>query len=211
MSAKSALRLLRQPRLGCRPAFLLMVRAAPDVPAPASVDVRVKALVEEYAEVFGSPSANDVREAVTQEAIPLEAGAVLTNRAACWLSPKERATVEEHVQAQREKGWVFPSSSECGAPVLFVPESDGSLRICIDFRALNRIAHKDQYPLPRIHDLMDNLAGARCLSSLDLTSGYHQLVLSESDRHKTAHLCWHRAMKTSVPVQAEACGDALTC
>ena len=129
-----------------------MVREAPDIAASASnsIDGRVQALVEQYADVFGPPSANDVREAVTQEAIPLEPGAVPTNRAACRLSPKERASVEEHVQAQHEKGWVLPSSSEFGAPVLFVPKPDGSLRMCIDYRALNRITRKNKYPLPRI-------------------------------------------------------------
>ena len=125
-------------------------------------------------------------DAVTQEAIPLEPGAVPTNRAAYRLSPKERASVQEHVQAQREKGWVLPSSSKFGAPVLFVPKPDGSLRMCIDYRALNRITRKNKYPLRRLDDLMDKLAGARCSSSLDLTSGNHQLVLRESDSPKTA-------------------------
>ena len=188
LGAKSALRLLRQPRLGCRRTFLAMEREAPDTEtlASRSVDGGVHALVEQYADVFGPPSANDVRKAVTQEAIPLEPGAVPTNRAAYRLSPKERASVEEHVQAQLEKGWVLPSSSDFGAPVLFVPMPDGSLRTCIDYRALNRITRKTKYFLPRIDDLMDNLAGAWCFSSLDLTSGYHQLVLRESDRPKTA-------------------------
>ena len=99
---------------------------------------------------------------------------------------KERATVEEHVREQLAKGWIQVSSSEFGAPVLFVPKPDGSLRMCIDYRALNKVTRKNKYPLPRIDDLMDNLSGAKYFSSLDLTSGYHQLVLRESDRPKTA-------------------------
>ena len=70
--------------------------------------------------------------------------------------------------------------------MLFVPKPDGSLRMCIEYRALNKVTVKNKYFLPRIDDLMDNLSGARCFSSLDLTSGYHQLVLCESDRPKTA-------------------------
>ena len=67
-----------------------------------------------------------------------------------------------------------------------MPKPDGSLRMYIDYRALNRITVKNQYPLPRIDDLMDNLAGAKYFSALDLTSGYHQLVFNPSDRPKTA-------------------------
>jgi hypothetical protein len=76
---------------------------------------------------------------------------------------------------------IEPSRSLYGAPVLFVPKPDGSWRMCIDYRELHKITIRNKYPLPRIDDLMDNLSGARCFSSLDLTSGYHQLALCPSD------------------------------
>ena len=162
ISAKSALRLLSQPRFGCKPAFLVMVRKTPDAPAcPDGVDVKVQALVEQYADVFEPPSSSVVRDAVTGEAVPLEPGAVPPNRPAYRISMKERATVEEHVREQLAKGWIQVSSSEFGAPVLFVPKPDGSLRMCIDYRALNKVTRKNKYPLPRIDDLMDNLSGAK--------------------------------------------------
>jgi hypothetical protein len=67
-----------------------------------------------------------------------------------------------------------------------VPKKDGTLRMCIDYRALNAITVRNKYPLPRIDDLLDNLSGASVFSSLDLTSGYHQLVLHPDDVPKTA-------------------------
>jgi hypothetical protein len=100
---------------------------------------------------------------------------------------KERYEVENQVADLLGKGWIEPSSSNYGAQVLIVPKPDGSMRICIDYRALNKITTRNKYPFPRIDDLMDNLGAAKYFSSLDLTTGcYHQLVLPPSDRPKTA-------------------------
>ena len=85
-----------------------------------------------------------------------------------------------------EKEWIRPSSSEFGAAVLFVRKKDGTLRMCQDYRALNRITVKDRYPLPYLEELMDQLCGAKIFSKIDLQSGYHQIQLEEEDRHKTA-------------------------
>ena len=72
-----------------------------------------------------------------------------------------------------EKGWIRPSSSPYGAPILFARKKDGTLRMCVDFRALNRQTRKDVYPIPRIEDLLDKLASARYFTKLDLAQGYH--------------------------------------
>jgi hypothetical protein len=85
-----------------------------------------------------------------------------------------------------EKGWIQPSTSAYGAPVLFVPKPDGSMRMCVDYRALNKLTLQNKYPLPRIDDLMDTLTGAKIFSSLDLTSGYHQLPLHPNDVERSA-------------------------
>lgn len=86
-----------------------------------------------------------------------------------------------------QSGWIqHPSASPFGTPVLIVPKSDGSLRMCIDYRALNKLIIEKQYPLPRIDDLMDNLAGAKYFSALDLTLGYDQLTMHPDDRATTA-------------------------
>ncbi|GKB14237.1 putative reverse transcriptase domain-containing protein, partial [Tanacetum coccineum] len=79
-----------------------------------------------------------------------------------------------------------PNSSPWGAPVLFVKKKDGSFQMCIDYRELNKLIVKNQYPLPRINDLFDQLQGSRVYSKIDLRSGYHQLRVREEDIPKTA-------------------------
>ncbi|GJT06442.1 putative reverse transcriptase domain-containing protein [Tanacetum coccineum] len=86
----------------------------------------------------------------------------------------------------QEKGFILPSHSPWGAPVLFVKKKDGSMRMCIDYRELNKLTIKNRYPLPRIDDLFDQLQGACCFSKINLRSRYHQLRVQEEDIPKTA-------------------------
>lgn len=102
------------------------------------------------------------------------------------LSPKEKEEVQRQVTELLGKGLIQPSQSPYGAPVLFVQKKDGTLRMCIDYRALNAVTVKDKYPLPRIDDLFDKLKGAQFFSSLDLRSGYHQIRIADADVQKTA-------------------------
>ena len=78
-----------------------------------------------------------------------------------------------------------PSVSPWGAPVLLVKKKDGSMRLCIDYRQLNKVTIKNRYPLPRIDDLMDQLVGARVFGKIDLRSGYHQIKVKDEDMQKT--------------------------
>ncbi|KAD2805344.1 hypothetical protein E3N88_38721 [Mikania micrantha] len=90
------------------------------------------------------------------------------------------------IQELMDKGFIRPSFSPCGAPVLFVKKKDGTLRMCIDYRELNKVTIKNRYPLPRIDDLFDQLQGASYFSKIDLRSGYHQLRVRDEDVPKTA-------------------------
>ncbi|KAL0540956.1 hypothetical protein IC582_020982 [Cucumis melo] len=85
-----------------------------------------------------------------------------------------------------DKGFIRPSASLWGAPVLFVKKKDGTSRLCINYRQLNKVTIRNKYPLPRIDDLFDQLRGASVFSKIDLRSGYHQLKVKESDIPKTA-------------------------
>ena len=85
-----------------------------------------------------------------------------------------------------EKGFIRPSVSPFGAPVIFVKKKDGSLRMCVDYRGLNKVTRENGYPLPRIDDLFDQLQGACVFSKIDLRSGYNQVRVAENDIPKTA-------------------------
>ena len=102
------------------------------------------------------------------------------------LSNAEMEELRNQVETLLEQGWIRPSSSPYGSPVIFVPKKNGQWRMCIDYRALNKITVKNRYPLPRIEELLDRLHGARYFSKIDLHSGYHQIRVQEADIAKTA-------------------------
>ena len=89
------------------------------------------------------------------------------------MAPTELKELKVQLQDLVDKGFIRPSVSFWGAPILFVKKKDGTLRLCIDYRQLNKITIKNKYPLPRIDDLFDQLRGASVFSKIDLRSGYH--------------------------------------
>ena len=102
------------------------------------------------------------------------------------MAPAELRELKAQLEELLSKGFIRPSISPWGAPILFVKKKDGSLRLCIDYRRLNRVTIRNQYPLPRIDELFDQLQGSRVYSKIDLRLGYHQLRVQESDVPKTA-------------------------
>ncbi|GKA41312.1 putative reverse transcriptase domain-containing protein [Tanacetum coccineum] len=94
--------------------------------------------------------------------------------------------LSDQLQELSDKGFIRPSSSPWGASILFVKKKDGSFRMCIDYRELNKLAVKNHYPLPRIDDLFDQVQGSSVYSKNDLISGYHQFKVCEEDISKTA-------------------------
>ncbi|GJR26117.1 putative reverse transcriptase domain-containing protein [Tanacetum coccineum] len=143
-------------------------------------------VVTDFLEVFpedlpGLPPARPV-----EFQIDLIPGAAPVARAPYRLAPSEMKELSEQLQELSNKGFIRPSSSPWGAPVLFVKKKDGSFRMCIDYRELNKLTVKNRYPLPRIDDLFDQLQGSSIYSKIDLRSGYHQLRVREQDIPKTA-------------------------
>lgn len=102
------------------------------------------------------------------------------------MSPKDRQALQEWIEAELKAGRIRPSTSPYGSPVLFVPKKDGSLRLCVDYRALNRQTIRDRYPISRIDDMLDQLSHAKCFSIIDLAKGYNQVKTEDESIQKTA-------------------------
>ena len=101
------------------------------------------------------------------------------------MAPVELQELRVQLQELLDKGFIRPSTSPWGALVLFAKKKEKTLRLCIDYRQLNRVTVKNRYPLPRIDDLFDQLRGARVYSKIDLPTGYHQLRVRETNIPKT--------------------------
>ncbi|MDV3201193.1 MAG: reverse transcriptase family protein, partial [Sweet potato little leaf phytoplasma] len=134
----------------------------------------------------------DFQEAVSVTArevefsIDLVPGAGPISIAPYRMSPPELAELKKQLEDLLEKKFIIPSASPWGAPVLFVKKKDGSFRMCVDYRQLNKVTIKNKYHLPRIDNLMDQLRGATVFSKIDLQSGYHQIRIKEEDISKMA-------------------------
>ncbi|GJS82973.1 putative reverse transcriptase domain-containing protein [Tanacetum coccineum] len=118
--------------------------------------------------------------------IDLIPGALPVVKSPYRLAPSKMLELSNQLKELQEKGFIRPSHSPWGAPVLFVKKKDGALRMCIDYRELNKLTIKNRYPLPRIDDLFDQLQGVCYFSKIDLRSGYHQLRVRKEDILKTA-------------------------
>src|SRR4051812_36475369 len=101
------------------------------------------------------------------------------------MAPHELAELKTQLDASLAKGFIRPSSSPWGFPVLFVTKKDGTERMCVDYRPLNLATIKYKYPLPRINDLYDQLAGSSVFSKMDLRLGCHQIKIRNEDIQKT--------------------------
>lgn len=104
------------------------------------------------------------------------------------MSFPERSLVRDMVDEMLEAGIIRESSSPYASPIVLVKKKTGEKRLCVDYRALNKRTKKDHYPLPRIEDQLDQLAGNNLFISLDLASGYYQIPISPSSQDKTAFI-----------------------
>nr|GFA84652.1 putative reverse transcriptase domain-containing protein [Tanacetum cinerariifolium] len=143
-------------------------------------------VVRDFPEVFSNDLSglSPLREIEFQiESIP---GAVPIAKSPYRLAPYELEELSGQLKELQDKGFIRPSSSPWGAPILFVKKNDGSFRMCIDYRELNKLIVKNRYLLSRIDDLFDQLQGSKFFSKIDLRFGYHQLRVHEDDIPKTA-------------------------
>jgi hypothetical protein len=150
--------------------------------AIALEDIRV---VQEYPDVFseelpGMPPDRDIELVI--ELLP---GTPPISKRSYRMPVNELPELKKQIEELQSKGFIRPSSSPWGAPVLFVEKKDGTQQMCVDYHSLNEVTIKNKYPLPRIEDLFDQMKGASVFSKIDLRSGYHQLKIQESDISKT--------------------------
>ncbi|KAL9254229.1 Transposon Ty3-I Gag-Pol polyprotein-like protein [Drosera capensis] len=143
-------------------------------------------VVRDYPDVFPDELPGLLPTSELDFSIELVPGAAPISKAPYRMAPAELKELKTQLEELLEKGYIRPSVSQWGAPVLFVKKKDGSMRLCIDYRELNKITIKNRYLLPRIDDLFDQLQGASVYSKIDLRSGYHQLRIKADDISKTA-------------------------
>nr|AAV32204.1 putative polyprotein [Oryza sativa Japonica Group] len=143
-------------------------------------------IVCEYPEVFPEDLTTMPPKREIEFRIDLAPGTAPIYKRPYRMAANELAKVKKQVDEQLQKGYIRPSTSPWGAPVIFVEKKDKTKRMCVDYRALNEVTIKNKYPLPRIDDLFDQLKGAKVFSKIDLRSGYHQLRIREEDIPKTA-------------------------
>jgi hypothetical protein len=186
----SAARAIKELKSGSK-LLAVLLEELPGLPNPDQLQIQqpvspeVREILDRHAGVFGK-----------RQGLPPDRGTFLTIpeipdskpqfKNPYRLSPKEVTEVEIQVKELLRQGLIEPSSSPYGAPIIFVQKKDGTLRMCCDWRKLNAQTIKSRYPLPRIDELLDALQGAKIFTSLDLQSGYHQILISPEDAPKTA-------------------------
>ncbi|GBG89206.1 hypothetical protein CBR_g48914 [Chara braunii] len=151
---------------------------------PPEVPTNSRQLLDRFPEVLAEP--RGVPERPVEHKIEIIEGSIPPKGCVYRMGQGELEELRRQIDDMIDRGWIRPSESEFGAPVLFVPKKGGKLRMCIDYRGLNRITRKNAYPLPRIDDLLDAAGGCKVFSKIDLKSGYHQIEVDPSDQHKTA-------------------------
>ena len=167
-------------RQGCQ---LFVVETVSDSKGPSLNSYPV---LSEFKDVFPEELPQLPPERELDFTIELKPGAEPISKTPYRMTTPELRELQIQLKELLDLGLIRPSISPWGAPVIFVKKKDGSLRLCIDYRDLNKAIVKNRYPIPRIDDLFDQMKGALVFSKIDLRSGYHQLRIKENDISKTA-------------------------
>jgi hypothetical protein len=142
-------------------------------------------VVQEYPDVFSEDLSDMPPDRDIEFFIELLHGTTPISKRSYMMPVNELVKLKKQIAELQAKGFICPSSSPWGAPILFVEKTDGTQQMCVDYQFLNEVTIKNKYPLPRIEDLFDQMKGASVFSKIDLRSGYHQLKIRELDIPKT--------------------------
>jgi hypothetical protein len=146
-------------------------------------------MLTELKGLFSEPTyANLHKGRQTDFEIKANADGKIPFRSPYRIAPREEEELRRQIDKVISCGWIQPSRSNLGSPVLFVPKTDGTLRTCIDYRVVNAITGKDRYPLPHIEDLLNFMHGSCWLTKLDLVAGFQQIRIATADRQKKAFI-----------------------
>jgi hypothetical protein len=176
----SAMQLKKCYRKGCQLFASRVEEAFQDVVLNMEDHRVLKEFEDVFQEVLGLPLKRDI-----DFSINLMPGAAPVSKAPYRMSTPELKEFQLQLKELLKKGYIHPSMSPWGAPVLFVKKKDGTMRLCIDFRRLNKVIVKNKYPLPRIDDLFYHLKDEKVFSKIDLQYGYHQVRIKDEDINKT--------------------------
>jgi hypothetical protein len=162
----------------------IIVRIEPQSPKAATMmcnmsgkEIEEIPVVCEFPDVFPEELTELPPDRDVEFVIELMPGAGPVAKSPYRMSSDELDELKKQLKKLLEQGFVRPSASQWGSPVLIVEKKDGTKRMCIDYRTLNSMTIKNKYPLPRIEDLLDRLERARFFSKIDLRSGYHQMKI----------------------------------
>ena len=187
ISYQGVKKLVRKRKAECLILATIQSDDSPTIATANTTPPDPSALLTEFSDVFPPqlPTELPPRREVDHR-IELTQSTPPNPRALYRMSPSELDELKKQLDELLAAGFIRPSKSPFGAPVLFVKKKDGSMRMCIDYRDLNRITVKNRYPLPRMEELFDRLKGAKYFSKMDLRSGYHQVRIHHDDIPKTA-------------------------
>jgi len=143
-------------------------------------------ILKKFEDLFQEPTGLPPKRGVFDHRIPLKGDAKPVNIRPYRYPLKQKDIIEKLVQEMLDNGIIQPSCSPFASPVVLVSKKDGSWRLCVDYRELNKQTVKDKFPIPVVDELIDELAGSAVFSKIDLRAGYHQLRVAAEDVYKTA-------------------------